>query len=71
LDSAVIVWDAASGQLRAILRGHKHTVHNVAWSPDGKSVASGGYGSDASSNSISSEIIVWDVTAIWPSTRTK
>jgi WD40 repeat protein len=39
----IIIWDAASG--RELLRFHGHTSHigTVAWSPDGKRLASGGY----------------------------
>ena len=33
------MWDAASGQELLTLRGHSGLVHSVAWSPDGKRLA--------------------------------
>jgi hypothetical protein len=35
LDNTARVWDAASGRLLQVLRGHDHRVTDVAWSPDG------------------------------------
>ena len=39
----VKVWDAASGQLRFTLSGHPSTVYAVAFSPDGRLIASASY----------------------------
>jgi WD40 repeat protein len=36
------VWDAASGQELRTLKGHRGYVLSVAWSPDGKRLASAG-----------------------------
>jgi WD40 repeat protein len=36
------VWDAASGQESLTLRGHNSFVYSVAWSPDGKRLATAG-----------------------------
>jgi WD40 repeat protein len=36
----VILWDAETGRLVRTLGGHAHLVLNVAFSPDGRSVAS-------------------------------
>jgi WD40 repeat protein len=36
----VRLWEAATGQERAVLRGHTGAVYSVSWSPDGKSLAS-------------------------------
>jgi WD40 repeat protein len=33
------VWDAASGQELLTLKGHSGSVNSVAWSPDGKRLA--------------------------------
>jgi dipeptidyl aminopeptidase/acylaminoacyl peptidase len=41
MDKTVQVWDAFSGEQVALFRGHTDTVNSVAWSPDGKSIASG------------------------------
>ncbi len=39
-DHTVQLWDAATGEPRAILRGHQGQVSAVAFSPDGKTLAS-------------------------------
>ena len=41
-DSMVRLWDVPTGELIATLAGHRHSVYSVAFSPDGKTVASGG-----------------------------
>ena len=35
------LWDVATGKLLATLQGHTDSVSSVAWSPDGKTLASG------------------------------
>ena len=40
-DKMVRLWDPATGTARRILKGHSHGVRTVAFSPDGKLVASG------------------------------
>src|SRR5581483_11711236 len=42
-DRTVRLWDAATGELRATLRGHRHRVTSVAFSPDGETLASGSW----------------------------
>lgn len=39
-DKTVILWDVASGKRTATLTGHSSDVESVAWSPDGKTLAS-------------------------------
>ena len=41
-DGSVILWDAATGERRLVLRGHLGEVNHVAFSPDGNAVASVG-----------------------------
>jgi WD40 repeat protein len=41
MDKTVQVWEALTGENVVIYRGHTDTVNTVAWSPDGKSIASG------------------------------
>src|SRR5439155_21850663 len=53
-DSTVKVWDATEGKEALALRRHVYRVATVAWSPDGKRLASGGY---------DSTLKVWDMTA--------
>jgi WD40 repeat protein len=42
-DRTVQVWDASDGGHVLTYRGHTDTVFGLAWSPDGKRIASGGY----------------------------
>lgn len=41
-DTLLTVWDAASGALQSVLHGCRNMVQGVAWSPDGRLLASGG-----------------------------
>ena len=41
-DRTVRLWDAATGEPRATLKGHEGWVSAVAFSPDGKTLASAG-----------------------------
>ena len=40
-DGTVRVWDAATGEQRAVLVGHERSVFHLAWSPDGAFLAGG------------------------------
>ena len=40
-DKTVKLWEAATGKLLATFQGHEGSVYSVAWSPDGKTLASG------------------------------
>lgn len=57
---SVHLWDTSSGALKATFKGHKYCVWSVAFSPDGRFLAS----SDGPYKSPSerAEIIVWDVS---------
>jgi WD40 repeat protein len=39
----IIIWDAESGEVIKTLEGHSASVNSVAFSPDGKTIASGSY----------------------------
>jgi WD40 repeat protein len=53
-DHTAKVWDVASGQEVLTLKGHKAAVVSVAWSPDGKRLATG---------SVDKTAKVWDATS--------
>ncbi|HEX6551854.1 MAG TPA: WD40 repeat domain-containing protein, partial [Ktedonobacteraceae bacterium] len=53
-DGFVYVWDATGGTLPRRLAGHGGVVMNVAWSPDGRRLASAGGGREGG------ELFVWE-----------
>ncbi len=54
VDKTVRLWNVADAKEIKVLSGHPDDVYGVAWSPDGKRLASIGYGGN---------LIVWDVEA--------
>ena len=53
-DGSVYLWDATDGTLQQQLAGHQGAVMSVAWSPDGRRLASGGSGREGG------ELFVWE-----------
>jgi WD40 repeat protein len=45
-DGSILLWDMGTRKLRATLTGNTQNVESVAFSPDGKVLAAGGYGFD-------------------------
>ena len=80
------VWDAQTGRELLTCKGHTGGVQSVAFSPDGKRLASGSRAWDAAKNAyVAGEVKVWDAqtgqelltlkghtsqVGAWPSART-
>src|SRR5262249_5183683 len=56
----VKVWDAHTGQEQLTLKGHTAQVNSVAFSADGKRIASGSGGYDEKANRFWGAVKVWD-----------
>jgi WD40 repeat protein len=52
-DAAINFWDPETGALVRALRGHANDIVDIAWSPDGKTLASA---------SIDGTVILWEIT---------
>jgi DNA-binding CsgD family transcriptional regulator len=59
-DGSISVWEAADGTLHRQLAGHHGAVMSVAWSPDGRRLASGGSGREGG------ELFVWEADSGQP-----
>jgi WD40 repeat protein len=44
IDGMIRIWDLSNGKMLRVMVGHASDVSSVAWSPDGRLIASGGYG---------------------------
>ena len=53
-DKTLGIWNTSSGERLAELEGHRHYVRCAAWSPDGRTIISGGD---------DGELFVWDVAS--------
>jgi WD40 repeat protein len=51
----ILLWDVAGGGMKSSLKGHEGLIDSIAFSPDGKTLASGGYDTPAGG------VILWDV----------
>src|SRR4051794_8850425 len=63
-DQTVKLWDLTTGQEVLSLKGHTHRVFGVAFSADGKRLASGG--GERYGGAELSEVIIWDVETNQP-----
>src|SRR5262249_50324130 len=64
-DTTVRIWDVAAGQSVRVLRGHQEEVWNVAFSPDGRQLASSALGAwdDASMQHLKQQVKLWDLAS--------
>lgn len=68
-DGTIQIWNASDGSNRLIFKGHSNSnvfggsnfdIQSVAWSPDGKWIASVGTGPSADGSYMMDEVLVWD-----------
>ncbi len=57
------LYDFATGELKALLKGHTNLVQSLAFSSDSKRLISGMSNSDAVAWDVNSDAIIWDVEA--------
>ncbi len=55
------LWDVKTGEVVTVLRGHDSWVRSVAFSPDGRLLASGSCGQKENTSCVQGEIRLWDV----------
>src|SRR5262249_43444350 len=61
-DNTVMIWDAASGRRARTLEGHTNTIFSLAFSPDGKRLASGdGVAPGQGGGRLPGLVKIWDV----------
>lgn len=53
-DNSIKIWNASTGELLRTFEGHQATVNSIAWSPDGRILASG---------SQDATVILWDMSS--------
>ena len=56
-DRVVRLWDPETGKLLHALKGHRHSVRSLAFTPEGRELASG---------SSDSTILLWDMAKVMP-----
>jgi WD40 repeat protein len=61
-DGMIYLWEAESGKLLSVFRGHAGAVWEVSWSPDQKALASGG---------LDGTVKIWNLETAQPSLSLK
>ncbi len=59
-DKTVKIWDAQTGEVLTTMKNQTSRIFSIAFSPDGTRIASGGMGFDWQTQTLFSEIKVWD-----------
>jgi len=62
--NCLALWETASGKALRTIRAHASSCESVAFSPDGKMIASGGFGEEPKTRASMGDLALWEVPTV-------